>query len=188
MTDTETKTISLALYRYMCQNIVGSENHVKTMRLINTVRDNFTSGKEYIITSGSFGEGLEMRGSDLDLMIVNKAVKVYEKINTTYNPGHVNLTMETDDVKAGFTKLKVEQIDLILKGFLSYLCEERNGKHYFSSTLFKQELVRISDGVVHGPCLSNKTGTFDQATCLHCTTWISQASQWITRSSNEWPS
>ncbi|XP_052078044.1 nucleotidyltransferase MB21D2-like [Mytilus californianus] len=24
--------------------------------------------------------------------------------------------------------------------------------------------------------------------CLHCTTWISQASQWITRSNNSWPS
>ncbi|CAG2210586.1 unnamed protein product [Mytilus edulis] len=154
--DTETKTISLALYRYMCQNIVGSENHVKTMRLINTVRDNFTSGNECIITSGSFGEGLEMRGSDLDLIYVNRDMKVYEKNYTTYNSDEALLTMETDDVKAGFTQLQVKPTDPL---FLSFLCEERNGKHYFSSAIFKKVLLHNSSGVVHGPCVSNKTGT-----------------------------
>ncbi|XP_052078277.1 uncharacterized protein LOC127716191 [Mytilus californianus] len=185
MTDSDTKTLSLALYLYMCQNIVGTENHVKTMRLINTVRDNFTSGKEFIIiTSGSFGEGLEMRGSDLDIMYLEKVLKVYEKIKT-YNSDDVYLTMETDDVKVKITQLQIEHMDPL---FLSILCEERNGKHYFSSALFKQETLRKTSGVLHGPCLSNKTGTYDQALCLHCTTWISQASQWITRSSNAWPS
>lgn len=49
----------------MCQNIVGTADYVKQIRLMNAVRDNLTSNNfGTYITSGSFGEGLEMRGSD----------------------------------------------------------------------------------------------------------------------------
>ncbi|CAG2210551.1 unnamed protein product [Mytilus edulis] len=138
MADTETKTISLALYRYMCQNIVGSENHVKNLRLMNTVRDNMTR-KLFItvITSGSFGEGLEMRGSDLDVMYVNKKIEVYENVQTSLNSNVLYLSMETDDVKAGFAQLQVKQN--YSQSLVEYF-EEHNGKHYFSSTLYKQVL------------------------------------------------
>jgi hypothetical protein len=37
------------------------------------------------ITSGSFGEGLEMKGSDVDLMYVFSNVHVYEDINKVFN-------------------------------------------------------------------------------------------------------
>ncbi|XP_071126620.1 cyclic GMP-AMP synthase-like receptor 2 [Mytilus edulis] len=186
MADTETKTISLALYRYMCQNIVGSENHVKNLRLMNTVRDNMTSETFItIITSGSFGEGLEMRGSDLDVMCVNNTIEVYENVQTSLNSNVLYLSLETDDVKAGFAQLQVKKNNR--QSLVKYF-EEHNGKHYFSNTLYKQALERISNSVIHGPCLSDKDGTCDYAICLHCTSWISQASQWITRSNNSWPS
>ncbi|XP_063414131.1 uncharacterized protein LOC134696335 [Mytilus trossulus] len=186
MADTETKTISLALYRYMCQNIVGSENHVKNLRLMSTARDNMTCNKYIIpITSGSFGEGLEMRGSDLDVMFVNKDMEVYENVLTSLNSNVLYLSVETDDVKAGFAQLQVKQNYSLVE----YI-EEHNGKHYFSSTLYKQALERNSgsDNVIHGPCISDKEGTHDYAMCFHCSTWISQASHWITRSNNSWPS
>ncbi|XP_063414859.1 uncharacterized protein LOC134696836 [Mytilus trossulus] len=186
MADTETKTISLALYRYMCQNIVGSENHVKNLRLRNTVRDNMTSEKFITyITSGSFGEGLELRGSDLDVMHVNKKMEVYENVQTSLNSNVLYLSMETDDVKAGFAQLQVKQnySPSLVESF-----EEHNGKHYISNTLYKEALERDSNNVIHGPCISDKEGTYDYALCLHCTSWISQASQWITRSNNSWPS
>ncbi|XP_071128162.1 cyclic GMP-AMP synthase-like receptor 2 [Mytilus edulis] len=187
MTETETKTVSLARYRYMCQNIVGSENHVNTIRQMNTVRDNMYSNDFYtVITSGSFGEGLEMRGSDLDAMHVIKFIEVYENIKPAEN--HLNviyLSMETDDVKAGFTQLQVEQTN---HQVVFETLEELNGKHYFSSTLFKRQFLNGPDCVAHGPCISDTKGKYDYAFCLHCTKWVSQASQWITRSSNSWPS
>ncbi|VDI09412.1 Hypothetical predicted protein [Mytilus galloprovincialis] len=186
MEDTETKTISLALYRYMCQNIVGSENHVKNLRLMNTVRDNMKS-KSFItfITSGSFGEGLEMRGSDLDIMCVNKNMEVYENVQTSLNSKDLYLSMDTVDVKAGFAQLQVKQN--YSQSLFEYF-EEHNGKNYFSSTLHKQAVLLNSNNVIHGPCISDKDGTYDCVLCLHCTSWISQASQWITRSNNSWPS
>ncbi|XP_071124028.1 uncharacterized protein [Mytilus edulis] len=183
ISDTDTTITSLALYRYMCQNIVGSENEVKTLRLMNTVRNNIESDMfQTVITSGSFGEGLEMRGSDLDIMYVKKIMEVFENVQNTNNSDFFYALMETDDVKPGFTQLVLYNIQL------ANCVVELNGKQYFSSTKFKQQILGKTDHVVHGPCVSDSEGNYDHAVCLHCTTWISQASQWIRRSNNSWPS
>ncbi|CAC5355680.1 unnamed protein product [Mytilus coruscus] len=71
-----TQNLSTELYRYMCQNIVGTEDHVKQIRLLNAVRDNLSSfGEKIVITSGSFGEGLHMRGSDFDIMYLYRNIE-----------------------------------------------------------------------------------------------------------------
>lgn len=55
----------------MCQNIVGTRDQVKQIRLMNAARDNLSIYNTTIgITSGSYGEGLDMRGSDFDIMFV----------------------------------------------------------------------------------------------------------------------
>ncbi|VDI56363.1 Hypothetical predicted protein [Mytilus galloprovincialis] len=67
----EDKDVSLSLYHYVCKNIVESENHVNTIRLMNVVCDNVSRDKTRVdIASGSFGEGRQMLGSDLDIMWV----------------------------------------------------------------------------------------------------------------------
>ncbi|XP_071145509.1 cyclic GMP-AMP synthase-like receptor [Mytilus edulis] len=188
MADIITPNMSLALYRYICQNIVGTEDHVNTIRLMNTVKDNFSSSKSFtFITSGSYGEGLEMRGSDLDIMQVVKYIKVNADKQPDFDPGITYLSMDTDDVKPGFTQLRLEysRSQFILK-----CCEEHNSKHYFSSALCKGNLLlRLDKGeTIHGPCISDKTGVIDFAVSLHCKTWISSAFNWITRSGSSWPS
>ena len=48
------------------------------MRLMNAVMDSVSSDKDLTeITSGSFGEGLEMRGSDIDMMKVLHGFEVF---------------------------------------------------------------------------------------------------------------
>ncbi|CAG2196226.1 unnamed protein product [Mytilus edulis] len=133
MADIITSNISLALYHYLCHNIVGTEEHVKTIRLMNTVRDNLSSSKSFTcITSGSYGEGLEMRGSDLDIMQVIKSIKVDADKQPDFNPSITYLSMDTDDVKPGFTQLRLEysrsQYDL-------ECCEEHNGERYLMPDL-----------------------------------------------------
>ncbi|CAG2233634.1 SPG7 [Mytilus edulis] len=64
-----TKMSSMALYRYLCHNIVGTDNHLKTIRLLNDIRDNVSSTEfSTDTTNGSYGEGIEMKGSDLDMI------------------------------------------------------------------------------------------------------------------------
>ncbi|XP_076072043.1 uncharacterized protein LOC143043747 [Mytilus galloprovincialis] len=156
---------------------------------MNTVKDNFISSKDMItITSGSFGEGLEMRGSDFDVMHVSTSTEVIEDEKTRLHPS-ILLRMETDDVKPGFTQLVLKSNSFQIFQH----CEVHNGKHYVSSTLFKHYLLDNKDDekddyIIHGPCLADKAGQFDSLFCFQCKTWISQASQWISRSNNSWPS
>ncbi|VDI25062.1 Hypothetical predicted protein [Mytilus galloprovincialis] len=138
--DTIIPNISLALYNYLCHNIVGTEEHVKTIRLMSTIRDNFSSSKSFtFITSGSYGEGLEMRGSDLDIMQVVKSIKVNADEHD-FDPSITYLSTDTDDVKPGFTQLRLEysrdQYDL-------ECCEEHNDhiRFYVDSTLTPDELL-----------------------------------------------
>ncbi|CAG2253205.1 unnamed protein product [Mytilus edulis] len=104
MGEPATENASIALYQYMCQYIVGTEEHVKRMRMMNTIRDNLSSNDNtLIITSGSFGEGIEMRGSDLDIMIIWTLMEVCENKNNNFNPDTVYFAMETNDTQPGFT-------------------------------------------------------------------------------------
>ncbi|VDI09538.1 Hypothetical predicted protein [Mytilus galloprovincialis] len=128
-----------------------------------------------------------MRGSDFDIMLVSSILEVYEDLKLQFNPTKTYFSMETDDVKPGYAKLKLDysRYQCILKQ-----CEEQNGKHYYSSTLHKQSLLKDHQIVdtIHGPCVSDRKGYFDIASCLHCKTWVLSAEQWITRSNNSWPS
>ncbi|CAC5406183.1 unnamed protein product [Mytilus coruscus] len=131
MEDTITPDISIALYRYLCQNITGSEDYVKRIRFMNAVKDTMsTTQKIPTITSGSFGEGLEMRGSDLDIMCVRKDVEVYENVKPRFNPNISYLSMERDDVKPGFTQLRID--DRRSQNVLQS-CKEHNVKLKFET-------------------------------------------------------
>ncbi|XP_071124025.1 cyclic GMP-AMP synthase-like receptor [Mytilus edulis] len=170
----------------MCQHIVGTEDYVKQVRLMNAVRDHLCSNDEYIsITSGSYGEGLGMRGSDLDVMSVNRKIEVYN-VKPHFFPNLPYLLMDTDDVKPGFTQLKLENNS---RRNFSYTFYQLIDKHYLSSALWKQGcLTRNKEYTSHGPCIFDKNGLYDFVECFHCKTLVPSAIQWITRSTNSWPS
>ncbi|CAC5424717.1 unnamed protein product [Mytilus coruscus] len=154
------------------------------MRLINAIKDNLSSDTQHtVITSGSFGEGLAMRGSDIDVMFVCKTVPVYN-VKPSLHSNITYFLMDTDDVKLGFTRLRFE----FERDHFPNFCKQKNGKYYLSNALYKQAILNDILPIIHGPCVSNKEGTVDLAICLHCNTWVSVATQWIIRPSNQWPS
>ncbi|CAC5356947.1 unnamed protein product [Mytilus coruscus] len=110
-------------------------------------------------------------------------MEVYEDEKSRFNQNIPHFAMETDDVKPGFTQLRLEYN---INQFSFEQCEEHNGKHYYSSALCKQRLMVIG-AHTHGPCITDKRELTDSAWCLHCKTWVSPAVQWITRTSNSWP-
>ncbi|XP_052076604.1 uncharacterized protein LOC127714574 [Mytilus californianus] len=185
MAESTTQNTSIALYHYLCQNVVGSEEHVKTFRMMNNVRDHFQSNKKWsFITSGSFGEGLEMRGSDIDIMAVLKHIEVCEDTHMDFNADKIHFAMELDDTQPGFTKLR-----LVNRNCPSILADCKNiaSDYYFSNLSFKQRFSTDTFSTVHGPCVSDEDGFFDYANCLHCKFWIKPAIHWVTRSNNSWP-
>ncbi|XP_052077026.1 uncharacterized protein LOC127715048 isoform X2 [Mytilus californianus] len=185
MAESATQTESIALYHYLRQNVVGTEKHVRTIRLMNNVRDNLQSNTTWtFITSGSFGDGLQTRGSDIDLMGVLKLIEVCEDAQTYFNANRIHFSMEVEDTQPGFAKLRLVHSNdkSILKD-----CYDINGNFYFSNLLFKQNFATDIFSTIHGPCMSDKAGVYDFASCLHCKLWITPAKQWIGRSNKSWP-
>lgn len=90
----------MVLCDYQCQNIVGTEEHVKIIRMTNAVGDNLQSDNiTTVINSGSFGDVLEMQGSDVDVVQVMKGVEVCEDQDITINADEIYLTMEKKDTR-----------------------------------------------------------------------------------------
>ncbi|XP_076071374.1 cyclic GMP-AMP synthase-like receptor 2 [Mytilus galloprovincialis] len=185
MAESATQKASVALYHYLCQNIVGSEEHVHTIRMMNTVSDNLQSNnKSTFITSGSFGEGLQMQGSDLDVMVVMKQIEVCEDTQIYLNADKIQFKMVLEDTQPGFSKLRLVHSNH--RGIFKN-CVDIGGDFYFSNILFKQNFSNDMFSAVHGPCVSDECGLFDFASCLHSKLWITSSKQWITRSNNSWP-
>ena len=184
--------MSLSLYQFVCRHIVGSEETVKTKRTFNTIKDKLASDENFVhITSGSFGEGLEMSGSDVDMMDVFSNVHVYEDINKVrLNSRETSFVMEMDDCNLGFTHLRLVQCNYasILKW-----CKQIGHSSYLSNELFKNVLIsklqeRGESHHVHGPCVSDKDDILDYALCFHSRQWILPAHNWVTRPNTSWPS
>lgn len=174
--------MSVALYKYMCKEIFGTEEQVKVIRMMNNIRDYLNSNTGYItITSGSFGEGLEMRGSDLDKMYVCTTVEVSEDANINFIKDTTYFTMTQEDTPPGCIKLR-----LLYSNDPSAFrdCVEFGQDYYCSSASVKQSLLSVIFTTVHGPCVTDKGGFLDLAFCICSKSWITPAKQWITRSNN----
>lgn len=63
---------SLKFYQYLCRQI-GSEKVVRIRRLAFVISD--IGQLSRTITSGSIGEGLDLKGSDLDVMWMDHCFK-----------------------------------------------------------------------------------------------------------------
>ncbi|XP_052083353.1 uncharacterized protein LOC127720674 [Mytilus californianus] len=186
----EGKSESLDFYKYLCQKI-GSEKVVKIRRLVSTVRDIGQNGK--VITSGSKGEGLDLNGSDVDMMYVDPYGKVYQtetEVQSQIYP--LPLIMNTEETQPCFTQLLILNHDI--KTTPNVLQKHHRG-FMLSSELYKLSCKNVAQvsipalfsGKIHGPCISNKEDTLDIAWCFKCDKWIFQAEPWVCRPRTTWP-
>ena len=155
--DIQLRDTSLSLYRYVCHHVIGTEETVKTRRVFNTIMDNMYPDEISIqITSGSRGEGLEMKGSDMDIMLLFKDINVYENVNTArLNSVETCVAMEMDDSKIGFSQLRLIHCN---NESISKMCTDIGNDLYLSNQLCKSHIMNKFADVVHGPCLSDKYG------------------------------
>ncbi|VDI24806.1 Hypothetical predicted protein [Mytilus galloprovincialis] len=186
--------ISRQIYQYMCDEIVGSEKVVKYRRLFfkvyEYVQNNFCSPSKYIIPSGSKAEGLNLPGSDIDIMLISKKYIVYEsklqRDNARSTINTISLVIDTDHAQPGFALLCVQNELFCERHFV-----ERNEDGMFlSSKLYLLNFAtKYTCHKINGPCISNKDGKLDAAHSLQCPQWPSIARNWATRKrSSGWPS
>ncbi|CAC5414859.1 unnamed protein product [Mytilus coruscus] len=180
--------ISLKLYHYLSK-IIGSDDVVKTRQNIFKVMDfvmNDNDGFTFI-SSGSKAEGIDIKGSDFDRMIVLKMANVNENMrDATYPAYGVFLLMEFTDTPSGFTKLKLENNSQKRIPLIGQCSQTLGQETYISNKLFREYFL-LPDMIIHGPCQSLPGDVYDRVVCFRCKTWIASAQPWINRSQSTWP-
>ncbi|CAC5426224.1 unnamed protein product [Mytilus coruscus] len=116
------------------------------------------------ITSGSFGEGLVMRGSDLDVMYVCKFAEVCEDKNMCFKPNITYFVMEAEDSQPCFVRLRLRYFTG--RFFFASFLEEIGGSYYLSNARLKEQMTDLRCPNIHCPCLSDTHDTMDIALCF----------------------
>ncbi|VDH96119.1 Hypothetical predicted protein [Mytilus galloprovincialis] len=185
---------SLTFYKYLCQKI-GSEEIVRIRRLAFTISD---LGEELkLITSGSQGEGLNIKGSDIDVMMIHPYLKVFQSEQEVNKGRHIPFIMNNEESPPCFAKLCLlnhpNHIHVNLSQEIMSCLQKSHLGYVLSSELFKLCFLNSNCfsasycSKIHGPCISDINETNDLAICLKCDKWILQARPWICRARTRWP-
>ncbi|XP_071151249.1 uncharacterized protein [Mytilus edulis] len=196
------KSRSLDFYKYLCKKI-GSEEDVRVRRLSWIVCDlGSTPGTQ--ITSGSIGEGLDIKGSDLDVMVIDPSFKVYESdrdVTYTVPIEVLPLVMDTENTHPCFTQLRLplhfHHDSNLLDSRIEQMLEQDCLVNKLSNVQYKLDKSYKFYSyhprpkhltTFHGPCLTDESGKYDLAFCFKCDKWISPAQSWVSRPRTTWPS
>ncbi|VDI42874.1 Hypothetical predicted protein [Mytilus galloprovincialis] len=171
------------------QKIVGTEKTVRSRQRLfklNDFVDKYAGLSTTKLSSGSLSEGLDLPGSDIDIMFIVHNVDIVQDVKDVYRPGHAIFLMEKCNKYPGFTKLKLLTKH---KDWVSFIVQTKTGI-YFSSQRFMQFLRGTKKyGQIHGPCLSDPYQHEDIAFCLRSRDWPYEAQNWIYRQRRwQWPS
>ncbi|XP_071142443.1 uncharacterized protein [Mytilus edulis] len=184
---------SLHFYKYLSQKI-GSVKVVRARRLSFIFSEFACSDKETcIMTSGSRGEGLDVKDSDLDLMYIRSLFVVYEPGKNDVKDQRLQFVMDIEDTSPCFTHLRLNTMFDNLPDFVQQMIQQHRGKNFISSELYKSQLLKENIDFIpminniHGPCLTDYSGKGDLAICLKCDQWVTQAKSWISRPRSTWP-
>ncbi|XP_062592534.1 uncharacterized protein LOC134253974 [Saccostrea cucullata] len=159
--------------------------------VVNQVK---TSEELSEMVSGSYGEGLRLKGSDIDFMYWPNDHRVIWDLSQSqyYNTHRQTLILcDCSDSPPGFTLLYLLSSSMYRE--IQRVCVRMNNRYYVSSSKYRQiTLSEVSSPynylTPHGPCASGATGTqeYDHAYCFVSDLWPPSASLWIDRC-HSWP-
>ncbi|VDI82798.1 Hypothetical predicted protein [Mytilus galloprovincialis] len=188
-TQLELEAISVRLYKYLCEEVVGSENIVRYRRLYYKLHDDLSYDNNFeYVSSGSKAEGLDFPTSDFDWMILWKIWQVYD--DTPKEKEDV-LFLDTENALPGFALLKKSDNSSFpcspIKTDFGNLISNRDFLHFGISAMKIQSTKSLE---INGPCISTSVLVdIDLMHCLKCNTWPTVAKQWLLRvRPSRWPS
>ena len=178
--------VSVKLYKYMCDEVVGSEKVVDYRRQFFNVFDDVCNhcgdNDWHTISSGSKAEGLNLPGSDFDVMFINKHINVYEREDVLSNyhdlRTKLNLVLDFDNAMPGFTLLRIYDVREWNKELV--LIHINDDGLFLPNKTWKR-VMNHNNEVINGPCFSLGLGMIDVAYCIKYSKWPSKARQWIAR-------
>ncbi|VDI58926.1 Hypothetical predicted protein [Mytilus galloprovincialis] len=115
------------LHVYLMETL-GTEIDIRKRQKLFIIKDMIQNTNKSIITkisSGSLGEGLDLPGSDVDIMHVLKNVDVIQKVRDIKFPiQRTTLQFETDTDHPGFAKLRLIALTNRENNHITYKCFE----------------------------------------------------------------
>ncbi|XP_062618766.1 uncharacterized protein LOC134280375 [Saccostrea cucullata] len=190
--------ISESVFVGLCRKL-GTSRLVAMRRDVMDIRDMVvnhqvrTSDEYDRMLSGSYREGLRLKGSDIDEMFWPNNIRVIWDLSQSqyYNTHRRKLILsDYSDSPPGFTLLCfLSSSTDICNGIM---CVRMNNRCYVSSSKFRQICLSESSlpcvSTPHGPCVSGTFGThdYDHAPCFVSDFWPPSAFPWIDRC-HSWP-
>ncbi|VDI84017.1 Hypothetical predicted protein [Mytilus galloprovincialis] len=186
------------LYEHLV-HIVGTEIDIRKRQRLFIIQDRiYNSSCSKIrtrISSGSLAEGLDLPGSDMDIMYVVNNIKITKNVKNIKNPTHSDMfAMEIYFDHPGFAALrKVAAHNEV------YLREEcgrcplgtcTGTQFYLPVKPFLdsvKEMFSYIDPCEHGPCISDPNQTIDIANCIRSKHLPHNAIPWAFRHRLQWP-
>ncbi|XP_062574835.1 uncharacterized protein LOC134236674 [Saccostrea cucullata] len=196
--------ITVAIQRISESVFVGLCRKVGTSQLVamrrdvvdiwEMVRNQVTTSDVFsMMVSGSYREGLRLKGSDVDTMYwLNDHRVIWDLSQSQYYNTHRQTLILCDcsDSPPGFTLLCL--LSPSTYGNMQAACVGMNNRYYISSSkhrqIFLSESPLLYNNTLHGPCASGTFGTqeYDAAHCFISDFWPPSASPWIDRC-HSWP-
>lgn len=170
---------------------VGTEIEIRTRQRLFCITDMITNigfSGSTSISSESLAEGIDLQGSDLDMMIVNKTVDVTRSVRTIkHQLQNKTVLMETDIKNPGYTRLRLLAKEDTKPTSIICKCTERNidGLYISAKGYLNETFEHTEDTYIHGPCLSDKDQLVDMATCYRSKYLTYQATAWSFRHRNQ---
>ncbi|XP_052085883.1 uncharacterized protein LOC127723344 [Mytilus californianus] len=182
------------LYKHLV-NTVGTEIDIRKRQQLFIIHDkifNISRSDLTEISSGSLAEGLDLPGSDIDLMYVIKHVDVVQDVKNIIHPvQRTTLVMETDTDYPGFTRLRlIAGGERETRYITSESFESDNNGLYLSVNKFISHIHKLVPHrklSSHGPCLSDNDQCFDYAFCLRSKHLPYNTIPWASRRRQQWP-
>lgn len=173
---------SLRLYNFLSDKL-GSEDTVRTRRTYYITHNYLTKTKTHTpFFCGSRAEGLDMKGSDTDTVILLNDIHIVEEASNTIGPN--TFVMKTCDTRPGFAQLELCSSYDYTDGW----CKKIGHKFFLSSSKMKQKLLSLNENneictlnTLHGPCVSTANETHDCTVGVKCKSFIKQAQEWVGR-------
>ncbi|XP_063418138.1 uncharacterized protein LOC134700917 [Mytilus trossulus] len=180
-------------------NTVGSEIDIRKRQRLFIITDmihNASVDDLIKISSGSLSEGLDLPGSDMDIMYIINKFHVFQNELNIKHPMHGDaFVLETDINHPGFTRIRIV-VQTDRKSSFIFICfncppGKCTGKNtYLNRTLFNnicRRQITNSPIFAHGPCFADKDQTIDIAFCLRSKLLPQNAIAWTCRHRRQWP-
>ncbi|XP_021345794.1 uncharacterized protein LOC110445467 [Mizuhopecten yessoensis] len=191
MDSTENERMSVLLSKLIERAFSVTQEEVDIRRKSYVSMEYFHSNMSLFI-AGSTGEGLNMLGSDVDIMhILNNIIVMYPDQCIPPNMAHKTiLYARAADCRPGYVFLQLHQFQKRDHSLLIDALVRIEDSIFVSSDIFREQFVS-KDGKItgkkvesNGPastCHTVLDGPLDTVVCFPCHGWPKEANEWITR-------